>query len=49
MILYCNQSKSMKKGFADFCINFDKAEKYLEKYEENPDVQKLLTKSAKTL
>ena len=39
----------MKKGFADFCINLDKAEKHLEKYEENPDVQKLLTKYAKTL
>ena len=46
---FCNHSESMKKGYTDYCINHDKAEQLLEKYEAIPDVQKLLQKSVETL
>ena len=46
---FCNHSESMKKVYTDYCINHDKAEQLLEKYEAMPDVQKMLQKSVETL
>ena len=46
---FCNHSESMKKVYTDYCINHDKAEQLLEKYEATPDVQKMLQKSVETL
>ena len=39
----------MKKVYTDYCINHDKAEQLLEKYEQIPEVQKMLQKSVETL
>ena len=38
----------MKKVYTDYCINHDKAEQLLEKYEAKLDVQTMLRKSVKT-
>ena len=42
-------AESMKKVYTEYCINHDKAEQLLEKYEQITDVQKLLQKSVESL
>ena len=39
----------MKKVYTDYCINHEKAEQLLEKYEQIPEVQKMLQKGVETL
>ena len=46
---FLNNSETMKKVYTDYCINHDKAEQLLEKYEQVPEVQKLLQKSVEKL
>lgn len=42
-------SESMKKVYTDYCVNHDKAEQLLEKYEQVNEIQKLLQKSVEKL
>ena len=39
----------MKRAYTDYCINNDRAEQLLEKYETVPEVQRLLQKGVETL
>ncbi len=39
----------MKKVYTDYCINHDKAEQLLEKYESVPEVQRTLQRGVETL
>ena len=39
----------MKKVYTEYCINHDKAEQLLEKYEQIQEVQKLLQKNVESL
>ncbi len=40
---------SMKRIYTDYCVNHDKAEQLLEKYDSVPEVQKLLQRGVETL
>jgi hypothetical protein len=42
-------AESMKGVYTDYCINHDKAEQLLEKYEGIPETQKLLQRSVEAL
>ena len=39
----------MKRAYTEYCVNHDKAEQLLEKYEQMTEVQKMLQKSVETL
>ena len=46
---FLDHSENMKKVYTDYCVNHDKAEQLLEKYENTPEIQKMLQKSVETL
>ncbi len=39
----------MKRAYTEYCVNNDKAEQLLEKYESTPEVHRLLQKGVETL
>ena len=46
---FLEHADTMKQVYTEYCINHDKAEQLLERYEQNPEVQKLLQRSVETL
>ena len=46
---FLTHAETMKKVYTEYCINHDKAEQLLEKYEQITEVQKLLQKNVESL
>jgi hypothetical protein len=46
---FLEHAETMKYVYTEYCVNNDRAEQLLEKYESMPDVQKLLQKGVETL
>ena len=46
---FLKHSERMKKVYTEYCVNNDKAEQLLEKYEQIPDIQRMLQKGVETL
>ena len=39
----------MKTAYTDYCVNHDKAEQLMEKYESTPDISRLLQRGVETI
>ena len=46
---FLRHAEAMKRAYTDYCVNNDRAEQLLEKYEASPEVQRLLQKGVETL
>ena len=46
---FLRHAEAMKRVYTEYCVNNDRAEQLLEKYEASPEVQRLLQKGVETL
>ena len=46
---FLRHAEAMKRVYTEYCVNNDRAEQLLEKYEAAPEVQRLLQKGVETL
>lgn len=46
---FLKHSERMKRVYTDYCVNKEKAEQLLEKYDQFPDIQRTLQKGVETI
>ena len=46
---FLQHAEAMKTAYTDYCVNHDKAEQLMEKYESTPDVSRLLQRGVENI
>jgi len=46
---FLEHAEAMKKAYTDYCVNNDRAEQLLERYETTPEVHRVLQKGVETI
>ena len=46
---FMQHAAAMKTAYTDYCVNHDKAEQLMEKYESTPDISRLLQRGVETI
>ena len=46
---FLQHAEAMKTAYTDYCVNHDKAEQLMEKYESTPDISRLLQRGVETI